>query len=101
MEHIAIEKGAYELIGERIAKLKRNVNELYPKEKSALEEGWIENSELRRRLNISIRTLQTYRERGIIGFSMIGRKIYYKISDIEHLIACNRIVGDSTHTFKK
>lgn len=86
MEYLALEKGAYEIVEEKISQLKKRVDELYPIDKSELEEGWIENAELSRRLSISLRTLQTYRERGVIGFSTIGRKIYYKTSDIEGLI---------------
>lgn len=87
MEYLALEKGAYEIVEEKISQLKKRVEELYPTDKSELKEGWIENAELSRRLNISLRTLQTYRERGVIGFSTIGRKIYYKTDDIEKLIA--------------
>lgn len=91
MEYLALEKGAYEIVEEKISQLKKRVEELYPVDKSELKEGWIENAELSRRLNISLRTLQTYRERGIIGFSTIGRKIYYKTADIEELITRNHM----------
>lgn len=86
MEYVPFEKGAYEILTGKISKLIKHVDELYPTEKSELEQNWIENAELARRLHISLRTLQTYRERGIIGFSRIGRKIYYKVSDITDLI---------------
>ncbi len=101
MEYLAIEKEAYEKLIEGVVSLKRRVNELCPGDKGALGEGWIENAELSRRLNISIRTLQTYRERGILGFSIIGRKIYYKTSDIERLIASNRISYKKTPKSRK
>lgn len=91
MEYLALEKGAYEIVEEKISQLKKRVDELYPIDKSELEEGWIENAELSRRLSISLRTLQTYRERGVIGFSTIGRKIYYKTDDIEELITHNHM----------
>jgi excisionase family DNA binding protein len=38
-------------------------------------------------LQVSKRTLQNYRDRGIIPFSQIGRKIYYKASDIEEYLS--------------
>jgi DNA-binding transcriptional MerR regulator len=37
-------------------------------------------------LHISKRTLQTYRDTGIIPCSRIGRKYYYKTSDVERLV---------------
>ena len=37
-------------------------------------------------LGISKRLLQSCRDRGIIGYSYIGRKIYYRRQDIDKLI---------------
>lgn len=91
MEYLAFEKGAYEALMEKFSKLKKHVDELYPANQNALERGWIENVELSRRLNISLRTLQTYRERGVLGFSMIGRKVYYKVSEVEKLLADSHV----------
>lgn len=102
MEYLAIEKEAYERLIGAVVSLKRRVDELcLGDDKSALEEGWIENFELGRSLNISLRTLQNYRERGVIGFSVIGRKIYYKKSDIERLIASNRISNKNLSKSRK
>lgn len=48
---------------------------------------WVSGPEVIEMLNISSRTLQNYRDRGIIGFSKIGRKkIFYKRSDVDKLI---------------
>lgn len=94
MECIALEKDAYNMIIERIARLKKRVNDLYPSEENRIKEGWIENAELVRRLNVSLRTLQSYRERGVIGFTMIGRKVYYKIAEVQELLEKNRISGN-------
>lgn len=94
MESIAIEKAAYTMMLERISKLKKRVNDLYPNEGGVLQEEWIENAELSHRLNISLRTLQSYRERGVIGFSTIERKIYYKLSEVDKLLKTNRIKGN-------
>lgn len=43
----------------------------------------LDNSQLMKLLNVSIKTLQHWRDNGIIGFSQIGTKIYYRISDIQ------------------
>ncbi|KAA6331056.1 hypothetical protein EZS27_020296, partial [termite gut metagenome] len=42
-------------------------------------------------LQISPRTLQTYRDNGILPYSQIGRKCYYKTSDVEQLINQSQI----------
>ncbi|MBR4952433.1 MAG: helix-turn-helix domain-containing protein [Alistipes sp.] len=42
-------------------------------------------------LGLSKRQLQGYRERGVLGFSTIGRKIYYRRAEVEKLIKNNTI----------
>lgn len=51
----------------------------------------MDNSDLLRELKISPRTAQTWRDTGIIPFSMVGRKIYYKTKDVEELLNRTRI----------
>lgn len=38
-------------------------------------------------LNIQKRTLQRYRERGLIPCTQIRHKVYYKTADVERLLA--------------
>ena len=86
MEYVAIDKESLNSLNQRINNLLQQVNAHIPTEKSNLETEWIENKELACRLGISPRTLQNYRERGILGFSVIERKIFYKTSDVQALI---------------
>ena len=44
---------------------------------------WLDQQEACQLLNISKRTLQTYRAKGIIGATQINRKTYFKLSDVE------------------
>lgn len=48
--------------------------------------SWLTGEDVISILRISTRTLSSYRTRGIIPFSQIGRKIYYKTSDIEEYL---------------
>ena len=50
---------------------------------------WITNEEACKSLDVSSRTMQTYRDNGIISFSQIGSKIYYKWEDIENHLRSN------------
>jgi len=50
------------------------------------EEIWIDKQEILMRLHISTRTLQTWRSKGIIPFARIGKKIFYKESDLMNLL---------------
>ena len=49
-------------------------------------EEWLDNEAVCRRLGISKRTLQHYRDTGKIPFSMVGHKCYYKESDITEIL---------------
>lgn len=44
---------------------------------------WLSSEEVCHILLISKRTLQSYRDHGILPYAQIGRKIYYKVSDID------------------
>jgi len=48
-----------------------------------LNPPWLDIQETCQLLKISKRTLQAYRDNGILPFSQIGGKIYFRMSDIE------------------
>ncbi|MGI4760526.1 MAG: helix-turn-helix domain-containing protein [Janthinobacterium lividum] len=37
-------------------------------------------------LGVCTRTLQTWRNTGVIGFSQVGKKIYYPYEEVERLL---------------
>ncbi len=47
---------------------------------------WLDNQEVCEILNVSKRTLQTYRDNGRLPFTQIDRKMYYRPADIELLL---------------
>ena len=47
---------------------------------------WLHNGDVCRLLNISKRTLQHYRDTGVLPFTQIGHKCYYKREDVEALL---------------
>ena len=53
---------------------------------TGMKERWIDNTELMNLLKISRRTAQSYRDNNMIAFSIIGNKIFYKISEVESLL---------------
>jgi hypothetical protein len=81
MEAISI---PYENYLELISKLdnltKQFESKLYS---NPLPDRWLDIQETCLLLNVSKRTLQTYRDTGILPFSQIGSKIYYKAVDIQ------------------
>ena len=52
---------------------------------------WMDNSDVMRALNISQRTLQTLRSNGMLPYSQIGGKLYYRRADIETLLDSNYV----------
>lgn len=50
---------------------------------------WLDNESVCRKLGISKRTLQSYRDTGKIPFSMVEHKCYYKENDITELLKAN------------
>ena len=48
-----------------------------------------DNQEFLQVMNISKRTAQQWRDTGYIGYSQLGNKIYYRLSDIKALLNAN------------
>jgi hypothetical protein len=46
----------------------------------------IDNFRFLQLMNISAKTAQSWRDKGIIGYSQIGSKIYYRVSDIRTVL---------------
>ena len=89
MEYVAIEKSEYEQL---LGSIKKTVTEIRAiAEEYSINSEWIENGELAEMLGLSKRQLQGYRERGVLGFSTIGRKIYYRRDDVARLIKNNTL----------
>ncbi|MGV3631752.1 MAG: helix-turn-helix domain-containing protein [Bacteroidota bacterium] len=87
MQVITIESEAYQKL---VSKLDQIANKLDTKFKDySLKERWLDNQEVCEILKISTRTLQSYRDQGVLPYSQNGAKIYYKATDIELLLERN------------
>jgi len=63
------------------------------------EDIFFDNQEFIKLMNISKRTAQLWRDNKLIGFSQIGSKIYYRLSDILKLLNITHI--PATQQFQK
>ena len=86
MEVIAIERSTYE-------ELLTSFNSFVTKMKEMASRGndkglgdWIDNQDVCQMLNISPRTLQTLRDNGMLAYSQINHKVYYKPEDVERIL---------------
>jgi TonB-dependent SusC/RagA subfamily outer membrane receptor len=84
MDIIVIEKQAFERMKRSFENFTHQVRELCESRQDKSE--WLTGEEVCTLLRISKRTLQTYRDTGIIPCSRTGRKYFYKTSDVERLI---------------
>jgi len=83
MEVITIEKQAFVQLMDTLEKLTTVVIG----EKVVQQTEWLTGKEVMKILDISSRTLQTYRDSGSIGFAQLGRKkIYYRKADVEQFL---------------
>ena len=57
-----------------------------------VSENWIDSQVVLQTLNISPRTLQTWRSNGTLPYSKIGKKFFYKQSDIHKILQNNYIM---------
>ena len=77
---------------ERIVQFYQRLKESALKEKRPLLNGqrYMTDAELSQYLKLSRRTLQEYRNNGLVPYYQIGGKILYRESDIEELLERNR-----------
>ncbi len=87
MDVILIERQAFETMQERFEAAAKRIEVLSDKYGKTKElNQWLDNLDVCRMLDISKRTLQTYRDNGTLPYTQIGYKMYYKPEDVEKLI---------------
>ncbi|MBN2764919.1 MAG: helix-turn-helix domain-containing protein [Paludibacteraceae bacterium] len=50
------------------------------------EDTFIDNPKFMQLMGISAKTAQSWRDNGVVSYSQIGSKIYYRLSDIRRLL---------------
>jgi len=86
MEIVNIEARTFEAMMTRFEALERKMNSLYSEQQDKGLKKWLDNQDVCLILNISKRTLQTYRDNGTLPYSQVNHKIYYKPNDIEQVM---------------
>jgi hypothetical protein len=79
----------FSTLADAFAKIMRLLEEIKEKLDRPVEDPdkvWYDNQEVMEFLKISPRTLITYRQKGILKFSQIGSKIYYRKSDVQEML---------------
>lgn len=81
MEAVILSKTDFEVIQVALKEIKKHVENI-----TSPSEHFIDNKAFIELMRISLRTAQTWRDEGRIGFSQEGKKIYYRMSDIDQFL---------------
>lgn len=85
--------GFYRFSDDEVREIKKRLDEisfeLKNKQRTEPDQIWYDNQEFLQLMNISKRTAQTWRDEGIISYSQVGSKIYYRMSDVQKLLDSN------------
>ena len=72
--------------GFHVEAIERKAEALCRRQEDVSLKKWLDNQDVCDVLGISKRTLQTYREKGLLPFSRIRHKIFYKPEDVGKLL---------------
>lgn len=86
MEIVSIEKKTFEMMVAAFGALSEKIAALRRKSDSGRMEKWLTGEEVCGQLRISLRTLQTLRDRRLIGYSQMNRRFYYRPEEVRRLI---------------
>ena len=86
MEIVTIEKKTFEEMKSRFNQFSEHVRQLCSRYRPPEKMNWLDNADVCEKLNVSKRTLQTYRDGGLLAYSQINHKIYYRLEDVEAFI---------------
>ncbi len=100
MEVIAIQKSVLEgMKNELKALLELTENVMQKYTPIFREEQWLDNQEVCLMMNITKRTLQTYKDKGLLPYSRLNRKNYYKRSDVQALLEAGQPYNTAENGF--
>jgi hypothetical protein len=85
MEIVNIEARTFEAMMSRFEAFTQKVEKLCEGQDKGLKK-WFDNQEVCQILNISKRSLQTYRDNGTLPYTQINHKMFYKPEDVEQVI---------------
>ena len=100
MEVIAIQKSALDGMKNELKVLLELTQNATQKYTSIFkEEQWLDNQEVCLMMNITKRTLQTYKDKGLLAYSKLNRKNYYKLSDVQALLEAGQPYNTNDNGF--
>ena len=86
MEIICIDKRIFDELIVRLSEIEKKVTLLCSPARDAGLKKWLDNRDVCEALRISKRTLQVYREKGLLPYTRIKNKIFYRPEDVQKLL---------------
>ena len=82
---VNVEAQTWEAMMSRFEAFTQRVETLCEGQDKSLQK-WLDNQDVCQILNVSKRTLQTYRDNGTLAYTQINHKVFYKPKDVEKVI---------------
>lgn len=86
MEIVSIDTRLFDEMIRRVKSVEEKAVTLCRQQEDLGLKKWLDNQEVCQILGISIRTLQTYRGKGVLPYTCIKHKMFYKPEDVEDLL---------------
>ena len=86
MEIICIDKKTFDEFWIRFCELESRLARLCRSGKDMGLKNWMDNQDVCDVLHISKKTLQVYRDKGLLPFTRIKHKMFYKPEDVQNLL---------------
>ena len=94
----------YRFSEEEVQEIKQRLDaltiEVRNKQRTEPDQVWYDNQEFLQIMNISKRTAAYWRTENIIGYSQVGNKIYYRLSEIMALLDRSTIPANQLANLK-
>jgi len=97
MEVITVDSKVYKELSSKINAIAKFVVSLEKKIEEDSADGWVDNYELSTFLNVNEKTLQRLRVDGLVNFSKIRGRIFYRMSEIERMMRDKLIKCSEEH----
>ena len=81
METVLLSKMSFEELRLDLKEIKTHIKNI-----TSPSEHFIDNDTFAKLMGVSSRTAQKWRDNGLIGFSKLGKKIYYRMSDVDQFL---------------
>ncbi len=86
MELISMDERVFDDLSNRLETIEQRAERMHRTGADLRLRKWLDNQEVCETLAISKRTLQSYRESGLLPYSIIRHKIFYKPDDVQRLL---------------